>query len=112
MIKIEAIVRPHKLDGITAALVELGYHGLTITEVRGFARQKGQPETYRGAEYTIDFIPKLKVELVVRPEDSDQVVGAILGAARTGSTGDGKIFISPLVEAIRIRTGETGHAAV
>jgi nitrogen regulatory protein PII len=112
MKKIEAIVRHHKLDDIKAALVEQGFHGMTVTEVRGFGRQKGQRETYRGAEYTIDFIPKLKIEVAVDSQDADKVIETIVKAAKTGSIGDGKIFIYDLDNAVRIRTGESGGAAL
>ena len=112
MKKVEAIIRHHKLDDVKAALVELGYHGMTVTEVRGYGRQKGQRETYRGAEYTIDFIPKLKVEVVIPAGDADKVVATIVNASRTGNIGDGKIFISSIDDAIRIRTGETGDTAL
>ena len=112
MIKIEAIVRHHKLDAIKEALVGLGYHGMTVTEVRGFGRQKGQKETYRGAEYKIDFVPKLKVEVVVASDAADKVIGAVIKAAQTGQIGDGKIFVSPVAKIIRIRTGETDSAAL
>ncbi len=112
MKKIEAIVRHHKLDDIKAALVEQGYHGMTVTEVRGFGRQKGQRETYRGAEYTIDFIPKLKLEVAVAAEDAPKVVETIIKAAKTGNIGDGKIFVSTLDDAIRIRTEESGKSAL
>ena len=112
MKKIEAIVRHHKTDAIKEALVKLGLHGMTVSEVRGFGRQKGHTETYRGAEYTVDFVPKVKIEVVVTDEDADQVVSAITNASKTGQIGDGKIFISQLVDVVRIRTGETGSAAV
>ena len=112
MKKIEAIVRHHKLDEIKAALVEQGYHGMTVTEVRGFGRQKGQRETYRGAEYTIDFIPKLKLEVAVTAEDAPKVLETIIKAAKTGNIGDGKIFVSTLDDAIRIRTEESGESAL
>ena len=112
MKKVEAIIRHHKLDDVKAALVELGYHGMTVTEVRGYGRQKGQRETYRGAEYTIDFIPKLKIEVVIPADDADKVVETIVNASRTGNIGDGKIFISSIDDAIRIRTGETGNTAL
>ena len=112
MKKIEAIVRHHKLDEIKAALVEQGFHGMTVTEVRGFGRQKGQRETYRGAEYTIDFIPKLKIEVAVSAEDAPKVLETIINAANTGNIGDGKIFVSTLDEAIRIRTQESGKDAL
>ncbi len=112
MIKIEAIIRHHKLDDIKSALVTGGFHGMTVTEVRGFGRQKGQKETYRGAEYKIDFIPKIKVEIVVPESSKDKVIEAVLKAAQSGQIGDGKIFVSPISDAIRIRTGETGQSAV
>lgn len=112
MKKIEAIIRHHKLDEIKNALVESGYHGMTVTEVRGYGRQKGQRETYRGAEYTIDFIPKLKIEVVVADDQVDKVVQTIATSAKTGSIGDGKIFIYSLEDSVRIRTGESGEAAL
>ncbi|QDU27002.1 Nitrogen regulatory protein P-II 1 [Anatilimnocola aggregata] len=112
MVKIEAIVRHHRLDEIKNALVTAGFHGLTVTEVRGFGRQKGQKETYRGAEYKIDFIPKLKIELVVPSESADKAISSIVKTAQTGQIGDGKIFVSEIKEAIRIRTGETGGTAL
>lgn len=112
MLKIEAIVRHHRLDAIKDALVQAGFHGLTVTEVRGFGRQKGQKETYRGAEYRIDFVPKLKLEIVVPKESGEKVIDTILKAAQTGQIGDGKIFVSEIANAIRIRTGETGTAAL
>jgi nitrogen regulatory protein P-II 1 len=112
MIKIEAIVRHHKLDAIKEALVALGFHGMTVTEVRGFGRQKGQKETYRGAEYKIDFVPKIKVEVIVPTEAGDKVISAVMKAAQTGQIGDGKIFVSPISKTIRIRTGETDAAAL
>jgi nitrogen regulatory protein P-II 1 len=112
MKKVEAIVRHHMLDEVKTALVEKGFEGMTVSEVRGFGRQKGQTETYRGAEYKIDFIPKLKIELVVPDEKGDLLVDTILKAAQTGKIGDGKIFVSELSNAIRIRTGESGDAAL
>ena len=112
MIKIEAIVRHHKIDAIKDALVALGLHGMTVTEVRGFGRQKGQKETYRGAEYKIDFVPKIKIEVIVPSEGSDKVISAIMKAAQTGQIGDGKLFVYDLAESIRIRTGETGEEAL
>ena len=112
MKKIEAIIRHHKLDEIKAALVEGGYHGMTVTEVRGYGRQKGQRETYRGAEYMIDFIPKLKIEVVVADDQVDKVVQSIVTSAKTGAIGDGKIFIYSLDDSVRIRTGESGEAAL
>jgi nitrogen regulatory protein P-II 1 len=112
MLKIEAIVRHHKIDAIKDALVSAGHHGMTVTEVRGFGRQKGQKETYRGAEYRIDFVPKLKVEIVVPRETGERVIDAIVQAAQTGQIGDGKIFVYEIANTIRIRTGETGSAAL
>ncbi|MEX2174230.1 MAG: P-II family nitrogen regulator [Pirellulaceae bacterium] len=112
MIKIEAIVRHHKVDAIKDALVGQGFHGMTVTEVRGFGRQKGQKETYRGAEYKIDFVPKIKLEIVVGKDVGDQVIATIIKAAQTGQIGDGKIFVSEIANTIRIRTGETDAAAL
>jgi nitrogen regulatory protein P-II 1 len=112
MKKIEAIIKPFKLDSVKEALAELGIAGLTVSEVRGFGRQKGHKEIYRGAEYTIDFVPKVKIELVVDDALVRQAVEAIAGAARTGQIGDGKVFILPVEEALRIRTGERGEAAL
>lgn len=112
MKKIEAIVRHHKTEAIKDALVKLGHHGMTITEVRGFGRQKGHTETYRGAEYTVDFVPKVKIEVVADDAAADEIVSIIVAAAKTGQIGDGKIFISDLADVVRIRTGETGTAAV
>ncbi len=112
MKKIEAIIKPFKLDDVKDALTELGVVGMTVTEVRGFGRQKGHTELYRGSEYTIDFLPKVKVEVIVPDHLADKVVSTIVAAARTGSIGDGKVFVMPLEEALRIRTGETGEAAV
>jgi nitrogen regulatory protein P-II 1 len=112
MKKIEAIVRVHKLDEIKDALTESGVHGMTITEVRGFGRQKGHTEMYRGTEYTVDFVPKIKIEVVVAEDNAQQVVDKIVESGQTGQVGDGKIFIWDLSEAIRIRTGETGEAAL
>ena len=112
MKKIEAIIKPFKLDDVKEALTELGIIGMTVTEVRGFGRQKGHTELYRGSEYTIDFLPKVKVELVVPDNLVDKVVATVAAAARTGSSGDGKVFVLPMGEAIRIRTGETGESAI
>jgi nitrogen regulatory protein P-II 1 len=112
MIKIEAVIRHHRLDEIKTALVSQGFQGMTVTEVRGFGRQKGQKETYRGAEYKIDFVPKLKIELVVPADARDKVINTIIKGAQTGQIGDGKIFVTPIADAIRIRTGETGKAAL
>jgi nitrogen regulatory protein P-II 1 len=112
MKKIEAIIKPFKLDEVKQALGSLGVSGLTVSEVKGFGRQKGHKEIYRGAEYQVDFIPKTKLELVVADAVADAVVDAILKTARTGKIGDGKIFVSEVQQAIRIRTGETGEDAV
>lgn len=111
MKKIEAIVRHHKLDDVKNALVAIGLQGMTVTEVRGFGRQRGHTETYRGTEYTVDYVPKVKIEVVVG-DDATAAVSAIVSAARTGQVGDGKIFISSLNDVVRVRTGETGAAAV
>ena len=112
MKKVEAIIKPFKLDEVKSALSKIGVQGLTVSEVRGFGRQKGHKEQYRGAEYTIDFVPKVKIEIAVSDANVAGVIDAITRAARTGEIGDGKIFVSPLEEAIRIRTGERGESAV
>jgi len=112
MKKIEAIVKPFKLDEVKEALQEVGLQGITVTEAKGFGRQKGHTELYRGAEYIVDFLPKVRIEIVLDDGLVDQAVEAILRAARTGRIGDGKIFISTVDEAIRIRTGETGVEAL
>ncbi|MEW6186386.1 MAG: P-II family nitrogen regulator [Thermodesulfobacteriota bacterium] len=112
MKKIEAIVKPFKLDEVKDALNELGIKGMTVSEVKGFGRQKGHTEIYRGAEYVIDFLPKVKIEVVVETELSGKVVEVIQQAARTGKIGDGKIFVLPVEEVIRIRTGEQGKEAI
>ena len=112
MKKIEAIIKPFKLDEVKEALHEIGLKGITVTEVKGFERQKGHTELYRGAEYVVDFIPKVKIEIVLDDNLLEKVVEAIVQAARTGRIGDGKIFISDICEAIRIRTGETGSEAI
>ena len=112
MKKIEAIVKPFKLDEVREALSEIGVSGLTVTEVKGFGRQKGHTELYRGAEYVVDFLPKVKIEIVVVDTLVDAAIDAIVKAARTGKIGDGKIFVTPVEQAIRIRTGETGDDAV
>jgi nitrogen regulatory protein P-II 1 len=112
MLKIEAIIQPAKLDAVKEALIEAGIDGMTILEARGHGRQKGHSEFYRGREYTIDLLPKVKIELVVIDDMKDKVVEAILGAARTGHIGDGKIFISRVDEAIRIRNDERGETAI
>jgi nitrogen regulatory protein P-II 1 len=110
--KVEAIIRPFKLDEVKIALVNAGIVGMTVSEVRGFGRQKGQTERYRGSEYTVEFLQKLKLEIVVEDDQVDLVVDKIVSAARTGEIGDGKIFISPVDEIIRIRTGEKDQEAV
>jgi nitrogen regulatory protein P-II 1 len=112
MKKIEAIIQPFKLDEVKAALQGLGIEGMTITEVRGHGRQKGHSETYRGHEYTIDLLPKVKVELVVSEERSEEIIQALSAAARTGKIGDGKIFLSDIAEAVRIRNGDRGVPAL
>ncbi len=112
MKKIEAIIKPFKLEDVKSALSQIGAQGLTVTEVRGFGRQKGHTEHYRGAEYVIDFVPKIKIEIVVAEKDLTKVIDVIRRSARTGEIGDGKIFISGLEETIRIRTGETGEDAI
>lgn len=112
MKKIESIIRHYKLEDVKNALTARNVLGMTVTEVRGFGRQKGHKETYRGAEYTVDFMPKVKVEIVVPDEQVVTVLEIITQAARTGAVGDGKIFVTPIAEVIRIRTGETGAGAV
>lgn len=112
MKKIEAIIKPFKLDDVKEALNEIGIQGMTISEVKGYGRQKGHKEIYRGAEYVVDFIPKIRIEIVVDDPQKDAVVDAIRGAANTGKIGDGKIFVLPIEEAVRVRTGETGVDAV
>ena len=112
MKQVTAIIKPFKLDEVREALAQVGVNGLTVTEVKGFGRQKGHTELYRGAEYVVDFLPKIRVELVIADELVDQAVEAIIKIARTGKIGDGKIFVSPVEQVIRIRTGETGEAAV
>lgn len=112
MKKIEAIIKPFKLDEVKEALQEVGLQGITVTEAKGFGRQKGHTELYRGAEYVVDFLPKVKIEVVLNDELVAKAVEAIQQAARTGRIGDGKIFISNVEEAIRIRTGETGSEAI
>ncbi|OQW70678.1 MAG: transcriptional regulator [Methylotenera sp.] len=112
MKKIEAIIKPFKLDEVRESLSEIGVNGLTVTEVKGFGRQKGHTELYRGAEYVVDFLPKIKIELVVTDEMVEAAMDAIIKAAHTGKIGDGKIFVSSVDQVIRIRTGETGESAV
>jgi nitrogen regulatory protein P-II 1 len=112
MKKIEAIIKPFKLDEVKEALNEIGLQGITVLEAKGFGRQKGHTELYRGAEYIVDFLPKVKIELFIRDSMLDQAVEAILQSSRTGRIGDGKIFISSVEEAIRVRTGERGKEAI
>ena len=112
MKKIEAIIKPFKLEEVKDALAEIGIEGMTVSEVKGFGRQKGHTEIYRGSEYTVDFLPKIKLEIVVGDGLADPAVAAIIKAAKTGKIGDGKVFISHIEEAIRIRTDETGEKAV
>src|SRR5512137_2998014 len=112
MKKIEAVIKPFKLEEVKDALGEAGMEGMTVTEVKGFGRQKGHTEIYRGSEYTVDFLPKIKVELVLADEKVDEAVAAIIKAARTGKIGDGKVFVSNIEEAVRIRTEERGPTAV
>jgi len=112
MKRITAVIKPFKLDEVREALAEVGLTGLTVSEVKGFGRQKGHTELYRGAEYVVDFLPKVKVEVVVTAAQVDQVIDAIVGAARTGKIGDGKIFVTEVERVIRIRTGEQDEAAI
>jgi nitrogen regulatory protein P-II 1 len=112
MKRIEAIIKPFKLDEVREALSEVGVSGLTVTEVKGFGRQKGHTELYRGAEYVVDFLPKVKVEMILGDALVERAIEAIVKAARTGKIGDGKIFVTPVEQVVRIRTGESGEAAV
>ena len=112
MKKIDAVVKPFKLDEVREALSEIGVSGLTVTEVKGFGRQKGHTELYRGAEYVVDFLPKVKIEIVVADGIVEQVIEAIVKAARTGKIGDGKIFVTTVEQVVRIRTGETDESAI
>ena len=112
MKKIEAIIKPFKLEAVKDALSELGIHGMTVTEVKGFGRQKGHTEIYRGSEYTVDFLPKMKIETVLPDNQVESAITAIINAAKTGKIGDGKVFVWSIENAYRIRTGETGDAAV
>jgi nitrogen regulatory protein P-II 1 len=112
MKKIEAIIKPYKLEEVKEALAAMGIEGMTVTEVKGFGRQKGHTEIYRGSEYTVDFLPKVKLEIVVTDELSAKVIAAIVAAAKTGKIGDGKLFVLPVEQAIRIRTEEVGDDAV
>ena len=109
---VTAVVKPFKLDDVREALSDIGMQGITVTEVKGFGRQKGHTELYRGAEYVVDFLPKVKIELAIADDNVDKVIEAIVSSANTGKIGDGKIFVSPLEQVIRIRTGETGEEAI
>ena len=112
MKKIEAVIKPFKLDEVKEALQEMGVQGMTVLEAKGYGRQKGQTELYRGAEYVVDFLPKIKIEVVIADDQLEAALSAIQGAARTGRIGDGKIFVSDIIDVVRIRTGETGPTAV
>ncbi|NOX35397.1 MAG: P-II family nitrogen regulator [Deltaproteobacteria bacterium] len=112
MKKIEAIIKPFKLDDVKEALSEIGIYGMTVTEVNGYGRQKGHKEIYRGAEYVVDFVPKIKVEIVVSDERADETIEIVRNAANSGKIGDGKIFVLPVEQVIRVRTGETGTEAL
>jgi nitrogen regulatory protein PII len=112
MKKIEAIIKPFKLEDVKEALAELGVEGMTVTEVKGFGRQKGHTEIYRGSEYTVDFLPKIKIDVVLSDALAESAVTAIVNAAKTGKIGDGKVFVLPVLEAVRIRTEESGEKAV
>ena len=112
MKKIEAFIKPFKLDDVKAALMEIGVRGMSVTEVRGFGRQKGHTELYRGSEYKVDFLPKSKIEIVIPDDKVEQVIEVIQKVARTGQVGDGKIFVIPVEDAVRIRTGESGEGAL
>jgi len=112
MKKIEVIIKPFKLDDVKEALNGIGIKGMTISEVKGYGRQKGHTEIYRGAEYVVDFLPKIKMEVIVDTEQVDQVIDTVISAARTGKIGDGKIFVLPIEKIVRVRTGETDHEAI
>jgi len=112
MKKIDAIIKPFKLEEVKDALADIGVEGMTVSEVKGFGRQKGHTEIYRGSEYTVDFLPKIRIEIILPDEKVDEAVDAIVGAARTGKIGDGKVFVSHIEEVIRIRTAEKGETAV
>ena len=112
MKKIEAVIKPFKLDEVKEALQDIGVQGMTVLEAKGYGRQKGHTELYRGAEYVVDFLPKMKIEIVVADDEVERVVDALVNAARTGRIGDGKIFVSELIDVIRIRTGERGRQAI
>ncbi len=109
---VTAVIKPFKLDAVREALEQVGVHGLTVAEVKGFGRQKGHTELYRGVEYVVDFLPKIRIDVAVRDEELETVIASIVAAARTGAVGDGKIFVTNLEEAVRIRTGERGEAAL
>jgi len=112
MIKLEAIIQPHKLESVKAALIEIGVDGMTVTEVRGHGRQKGHKETYRGMEYNVDLLPKMKLEIVIPDSRQEEVIRKLVEAARSGAIGDGKIFVTELVEAVRIRNDDRGESAI
>ena len=112
MKKLDVIFRPHKLDEVRDALTAIGVQGMTVTEVKGFGRQKGKTETYRGSEYTVSFLPKVRLEVIVEDAKLEQVIGTAIEAARTGRIGDGKIMVTDIVDVVRIRTGEAGEAAI
>ena len=112
MKKIEVIIKPFKLDDVKEALNGIGIKGMTISEVKGYGRQKGHTEIYRGAEYVVDFLPKIKMEIIVEADQVDQIIETVVAAARTGKIGDGKIFVLPIEQVVRVRTGETGHEAI
>ncbi len=112
MKKIEAIIRPHKLDSVHSALQEAGFSGLTVSEVKGYGRQKGHKEIYRGSEYNIEFVPKIKIELICEDEKAESAISIVISTSKTGDVGDGKIFVIPVEEAIRIRTEESGSSAL
>src|SRR5215475_6029864 len=112
MVRIAAVIKPYKLDELKASLGEIGVEGMTVSEVKGFGQQKGHTELYRGSEYVVDFLPKLRVELVIRDDALVKVTGAVIGACRTGKFGDGKIFVTPVAETVRIRTAERGDEAL
>jgi len=109
---VSAVIKPFKLEEVRAALTDLGYQGMTVTEVKGYGRQKGHTEIYRGAEYAVNFLPKLKIEIVIPDSEVDRAIEAIMGTAKTGQIGDGKIFVLPVEHAVRIRTGETDDSAI
>lgn len=112
MKKIEVIIKQFKLDDVKEALSEIGIKGMTVSEVKGYGRQKGHTEIYRGAEYVVDFLPKIKLEIIVDTDQVESVIAAVIGAARTGKIGDGKIFVLPVEQIVRVRTGETDHEAI